>query len=60
MQEIGNFMQDNLKGAVSELTKRFLHDDDCHKGQVDYLKETCMPKDWKFLSQVTTMAQATK
>ena len=40
MQEDGNFTENNLKGAVSELVKKCLDNDDCHKVQVDYLKET--------------------
>ena len=53
MQEIGNFTKNNLKRALSELVKKCLNDDDCHKAQVNYLKEMHKTKDSKFGEMVT-------
>ena len=48
MQGMGNFAKNNLERAISDLIKKCLNNYDCHKMQVDYLKEMHKPKDWKF------------
>ena len=35
MQEVGNFTENTLKGAVSELVKKCLNNDDYHEVQKD-------------------------
>ena len=48
MQEVGIVTENNVKGAVSDLVKNCLNDDDCHEEQVYYIKEICKPKEWRF------------
>ena len=48
MQGIGNFTENNLKRAVSDLVKKCLNDDYYNEAQVNYLRETLKPNDWKF------------
>ena len=48
MQEVGNFFESILKGAVSKLFKKCFSDDDYNVTEIDSLKENHKPKDWKF------------